>query len=242
VACPGRNQVFELIYWAHSIKACANTSKLSPDMHDHAQHVLGVPVIFNTAVVWDRLAPLPDTSQRTRTSVTETKGCATMLLPHGSELFSIYIDERQGMFVQAQGCSNSLFVLDSRWGGLRSVLPADSACLAVVYRARNEKLMLGVYDVLRVAASDKSQLPVFERQKILYELFLKAPPMDAIERHWVGLEESLLQYMKCNGNLQKIHFDVSYMLRLAPAACAPDHEHEQRTRQSYELVLRPLTL
>jgi hypothetical protein len=209
-------------------------------MHDHAQHVLGVPVIFNTAMVWDRLAPLPDTRQRTRTSIPETKDCATMLLPHGSELFSIYIDERQGMFVQAPGCPNSLFVLDSRWGGLRSVLPADNACLVVVYRARNEKLMLGVYDVLRVAAIDKSQLSVFDRQKILYELFLKAPPMDAIERHWVGLEESLLQYMKCNGNLQKIH--VSYMLRLAPAASALDSEHEQRTRQSYELVLRPLTL
>ena len=59
--------------------------------------------------------------------------------------------------------------LDARWSALRGVMPADSACLAVAYRNRTGELLLGVYDVLRVAASDTSKLGIFERQKMLHE-------------------------------------------------------------------------
>jgi hypothetical protein len=204
-------------------------------LRDHAQHVLGVPVIFNTAMAWDRLPLLPGTDRRPCTSTPGTKQCAAMLMPRGGELFSIYIDEQQGMFVQAQGCADSLHLLDMRWSGLRAVMPADSACLAVAYRNRAGQLLLGVYDVLRVAASDTSKLGIFERQQMLHELFCQAPRADAIERHWVGIEECLLDYIQKRQNVLSVPFEVDHMLRLEAAPAPPA---EQRPR--YQRVLRPL--
>ena len=204
-------------------------------LRDHAQHVLGVPVIFNTAMAWDRLPLLPGIARRPSTSTPVTKQCAAMLMPRGGELFSIYIDEQQGMFVQAQGCADSLHLLDMRWSGLRVVMPADSACLAVAYRNRAGQLLLGVYDVLRVAALDTSQLCIFERQQLLHDLFCKAPRADAIERHWVGIEECLLDYIQKRQNVLSVPFDVDHMLRLEDAL-APAAEQ----RRVYQRVLRPL--
>jgi hypothetical protein len=208
-------------------------------LRDHAQHVLGVPVIFNALMAWDRVPLLPTTGRRLRTSTADTKGCAAMLMPLGGELFSIYIDERQGMFVQAQDCADSLHLLDGRWSGLRGVMPPDSACLAVAYRSRAGQLVLGVYDVLRVAGTDTSKLGVFERQKTLHDLFSKAPRAEAIERHWVGLEESLLRYVQQRQNLLSVPFDVSHMLRLEVLAEAAEAA-EAAAPPQYQLVLRPV--
>jgi len=198
-------------------------------MREHAQHVLGIPVIFNTSMAWDRLPPLPTTDMRTCTSTAATQSCAAMLMPSGGELFSIYIDERQGMYVQAQDHADSLHLLDMRWSGLRGIIPADSACLAVVYRNRTGQLLLGVYDVLRVASSDTQHLGIFERQRMLHELFCKAPHAHAIERHWVGVEAALLEYMQKPHNLLKVPFDVAHMLRLEGGA-----------GHAYQRVLRPV--
>ena len=119
--------------------------------------------------------------------------------------------------------------LDARWSALRGVMPADSACLAVAYRNRTGELLLGVYDVLRVAASDTQHLGIFERQKMLHELFCKAPRAHAIERHWVGVEEALLDYVQKQQNLLNVPFDVAHMLRL-----------EGPAGHAYQRVLRPL--
>lgn len=220
----------------------ANTSKSSAStapaagMRDHAQHVLGVPLIFNALMVWDRVPLLPATTRRLRTSTPDTRRCAAMLMPLGGELFSIYVDERQGMFVQAQDCPDSLHLLDGRWGALRTILPPDSACLAVAYRTRAQVLVLGVYDVLRVAASDTSTLGVFERQQMLHDLFCKAPRVAGIERHWVGLEHSLLEYMKQTCNLSSVPFDIAHMLRLQ------DEQLQDEAAREYQVVLRPLQI
>ena len=220
----------------------ANTSKSGAStahaagMRDHALHVLGVPVVFNALMVWDRVPLLPATARRLRTSRPDTRQCAAMLMPLGGELFSIYVDERQGMFVQAQDCPDSLHLLDGRWGRLRQIMPPDSACLAVAYRTRTQELVLGVYDVLRVAASDTSKLGVFERQRVLHELFSKSPRVAEIERHWVGLEHSLLHYMQQTCNLASVPFDVAHMLRLQ------DEQLQDEAAREYQVVLRPLEI
>jgi len=203
-------------------------------MREHAHNVLGVPVMFTALVVWDRLARLPETRRRVCTSNNETCRCAAMLLPAGGELFSIYIDGRHGMFVQAQGEDDRLYVLNARWGALRAVLPPDSSCLVVVYTNRAGKLVLGVYDVLRVGGLDKSRACVFERQALLCDLFKQTPPLDGIERHWVGHEASLFSYMQVTHNVTSVPFEVCNMLRLC--SCTGT------TLDEYEIVLKPLMM
>ena len=155
-------------------------------MHVFAPEVLGVQVLFNARVNWDRIPALPTTRPGTRTSTQEPNECPAMLLPQGAELFAIFIDENYGMFVQPQGFADTLHVLHARWGELRRLLPADSSCLVVVYTSKSEKLTMGVYDVLRLSAHDHTQQTVFERQNVLHTLFQNAPRLDVITRHWVG--------------------------------------------------------
>ena len=209
-------------------------------MRTHAQTVLGVPVVFSAAMAWDCIPFLPATSRRTRTSTAMSKDCPAMLMPVAGELFSIYIDERKGMFVQAQDCPDLLFVLQARWSCLLQLLPADSSCLAVAYNSRSGQQVLGVYDVLRVASCDKSALGLFERQALLCELFTKAQRVHGIERHWVGLEDSLLRYVQQHQNLNSVPFEVAHMLRLARSNASKDASKSET--KEYELVLRPLSL
>jgi hypothetical protein len=210
----------------------------SERMREHAQDVLGVPVVFNALLAWDNVPQLPSTRRRTRTSTAVNKLCAAMLMPAGGELFSVYVDQRKGMFVQAQDDVDALYILDKRWGALCDVLPPDSSCLAVVYRNNVGQLVLGMYDVLRVAGSDRSVLSVFERQGLLCDLFKTAPRTPGIERHWVGLEASLLKYIQVPQNLREVPFEVAHMLRLSDTSVAAC----RGAVCEYEVVLMPLTV
>jgi hypothetical protein len=207
-------------------------------MLQHAQHVLGVQVFFAPAAVawaWDKLPALPGTDPRVQRSTKEHGDSPAMLLPRGGELYSIFADERHGLFAQAQGCEDGLFVLQQRWSALRQLLPADSSCLAVVYQNKAGALVMGVYDVLRVEGVDRSSLPAFERQAALFALFQQAPRLEGVEQHWVGLEHSLFKYMQIPERVQGVPFDVDYMLRLLPPVPAGERASQQYTR-----LLRPI--
>lgn len=157
-----------------------------------------------------------------------------MLLPREGELYSIYLDDRHGMFVHAQDFPDALFVLQTRWSSLRNVLPPDSSCLVVVYENKARKLVLGVYDVLRLRSVDKAGLSVFERQGLLNSQFQAlTDPLDSVQLHWVGTEESLFGYMQQPTNLPHIPFQVDHMLRLQPGTATQDPTQ-------YELILRPV--
>jgi len=210
-------------------------------LRKHAQHVLGVPIFFNALMAWDCIPLLPSTAPRLRTSTKETRQCAAMLMPRDGELFAIYIDGRHGIFVQAQDDPDSLHVLDGRWAGLCQIMPPDSACLAVVYRTLSQELVMGVYDVRRVATEDVSTLPVFERQRVLHELFCKAQRIAGIERHWVGHEHSLLEYVQESKNLAHVPFEVANMLRLQDGEQGVD-KFSGTPLPEYQIVLRPLVL
>jgi hypothetical protein len=205
-------------------------------MHKLAQHVLGVQVFFapaQVAWVWDMMPVLPTTARRVQCSSKTYKGSPAMLLPREGELFAIFVDERQGMFVQAQGCTDSLFVLQSRWNALKKVLPANSSCLAVVYENKSGKLVLGVYDVLRVGGVDGAASSTFERQEILFKLFQNTAGLECVERHWVGLEDALCRYIQSRGVLLSIPFEVDHLLRLL--CDSPETPGSQ-----YTLLLRPI--
>lgn len=220
---------------------CTQGTDADERLREHAQHVLGVPIFFNALMAWDRIPLLPSTAPRLRTSTKETRQCAAMLMPRGGELFAIYVDGLQGIFVQAQDHPDSLHVLDGRWGGLCKIMPPDSACLAVVYRTRSQELVMGVYDVRRVAAEDVSTLAIFERQHVLHELFCKSPRIAGIERHWVGHEQSLLEYVQEGKNVANVPFEVANMLRLQ-GGLQDGEKGVDKTLPEYQIVLRPLVL
>ena len=62
----------------------------------------------------------------------------------------------------------------------------------------------------------------------------KSPRVAEIERHWVGLEHSLLHYMQQKCNLASVPFDVAHMLRLEDGQLQDERE--------YQVVLRPLEI
>jgi hypothetical protein len=202
-------------------------------MLQHAQHVLGVQVLFapaSAAWAWDNIPMLPMTTKGLQRSTTEHRNSPAMLLPRNSELFSIFTDERHGLFVQAQGCED-LFVLQARWAVLKLLLPANSSCLVVAYENKANVLMLGVFDVLRVEGVDRSAVSVFDRQAELFSLFQKAPKLQDIEQHWVGLEHALVSYMQIPEHVRSLPFEVDHMLRLLSG--------EQKQKQ-FHLLLRPI--
>ena len=66
---------------------------------------------------------------------------------------------------------------------------------------------------------------------MLHTLFVHAPKLDVVARHWVGLEYSLLLHMQEPDSLSKIPFNVSHMMRLCSGSAA-----------QYELLLRPISI
>ncbi len=88
----------------------------------------------------------------------------------------------------------------------------------------------------RVAGAETSKLGVFERQRVLHEIFCKSPRVAEIERHWVGLKHSLLHYMQQKCNLASVPFDVAHMLRLQ------DEQLQDEPAREYQVVLRPLEI
>jgi hypothetical protein len=201
-------------------------------MHSHALHVLGVQVLLKMdglVLLEETLPKVPRCEAGRYTSSAATRECAAMLLPRGAEMFTIYIDKHGGHYVRGvegeQDCS--FFVLKERWCTLRNVLPADSTCRAIVYSLRCGRLVMGVYDVTRLAGVDKTSEPVFSRQEVLFNLWRTAAPASDIEHHWVGMEGSLFEHMREEAFLGSLPFDVDHLLRLT----APS---------TYQLVMRPL--
>lgn len=220
-------------------------------MLKHAQYVLGVHVVFTmgrASCVWDRMPSLPATSARRHVSKPRTRECPAMLFPRGSELFAVYLDERHGMFAQAQDSQGELYMMSARWGGLKHVFPADSSVLVIVYENKNAELVMGVYDVLRVGGQDKSALGTFDRQQILFDMFTAAQlagHLGGLSQHWVGMEEYLVQFLQAPGSAPP--FEVDHMLRLRPAdaraeAARDGAASEAASAWQYELVLRPLVV
>ena len=201
-------------------------------MHSHAVEVFGVPVLLKldgSVLLGETLPEAPRCEGGRYTSCAATRDCAAMLLPRGAEMFTIYIDKQGGHFVRGQEEKQDccFYVLKERWCTLRNMLPADSTCRAIVYSLRCGRLVMGVYDVTRLAGVDKTSEPVFSRQEVLFNLWRTAAPASDIEHHWVGMEGSLFEHMREEAFLGSLPFDVDHLLRLT----APS---------TYQLVMRPL--
>lgn len=202
-------------------------------MHSHATEVLGVEVLLlvdSTALLCETLPSVPRIDAGKYTSSPATSELPAMLFPRGAEIFTIYIDKNGGHFARAQ--DSGFYVLREHWRTLVHTLPPDSTCRALVYREHSGRLVMGVFDLTKLAGADKTAETIFERQEALFGLWRAAavPTVD-IMPHWVGMEGSLLNHLQNEAFLQGLPFDVDHMLRM-PAPKGGE--------AAYQLVLRPL--
>jgi hypothetical protein len=206
------------------------------DMLKHAQYILGVEIVFMLENMDEmdnmHMFDIPKIQPGKRTSSKQTKTFPAMLMPRDAELYALYRDVNDGIFVRAP-CHHSIFILQQHWGQIANVLPKDSICRVIAYRNKNGELMLGVYDLLRLCGVDQEQCSVFERQKVLYSLFSKQSAGPAIVSHWVGEEGCLLEHMKTKTFVETLPFAIDNMLCI---------DAESGSKDVYKVVLRPLLI
>jgi hypothetical protein len=206
-------------------------------MRTHAEYVLGVQVLFklnSNVLLCETMPSVPRIDAGKYKSNPSTSELPAMLLPRAAEMFTIYIDKQGGLFARAQDSSldaaqdGGFFVLQERWCALTHALPPDSTCRVMVYRDRSGRLVMGVFDLTKLAGVDQTAETVFARQEALFSLWRDAAaPTGDVEHHWVGMEGSLLEHLKDDSFLRGLPFDVDNMLRMSAPA-------------TYQLVLRPL--
>ena len=202
-------------------------------MLQHAQHILGVEIVFmlehaDMLLQSMEMHSIPQIQQRKNTSSKATSKFPAMLFPRGAELYALYTDMHDTIFVRTQG-HEGVFFLQEHWQQLTLVLPKDSICRAIVYRNKDGNLVLGVYDVLRLSGVDQKS-PIFESQKMLCSLFHNVSTGPSIVQHWVGEEGCLLEHMQTKAFFYTLPFEIDNMLRI--------DEHQDK----YSVVLRPLLM
>ena len=206
-------------------------------MQQHAQHLLGVEIVFMLEQTDELLQSmqqysLPLVQQRKFTSSASSQHFAAMLLPKNAEFFVVYTDANSEVFVRAEGYAGCFFV-QLQWAQLKELLPPETVCRALLYRNKQEQLILGVFDVLRLAGVDHTQMPVVERHKVVHQLYGRLGKMlNGIVPHWVGEEGCLLEHMRDAAFCDGLPFEIDHMLRI----------DESGTEEVYKLVLRPLQL
>jgi len=208
------------------------------DMLQHAPYILGVEIVLTLQHLHDLhyeslcSFSIPKIQAGPRSSCKRTQTLPAMLLPHDAELYVMYRDVNDGIFVRT-AAHNSIFILQQHWQQLANVLPQDSVCRVVAYKNKMGNLMLGVYDLLRVCGDDLQQHTVFERQKVLYSLFAKQNAGYTIVPHWVGEEGCLLTHLQNKQFLSSVPFKISNMLCIDAQT-----EHVD----AYKIVLKPLLI
>ena len=206
-------------------------------MQEHAQHVLGIEIVFmleqaEMLLECMEMPGIPQIAPGKNTSSKKTSTLPAMLLPRGGELYALYKDGNGSLFARTQ-CHSGVFFLQEHWQELSNVLPTDSICRAIVYRNKQGQLQLGVYDLLQLSGVKQTECSIFERQKVIDSLFKKASAGPAIVAHWVGEEGCLLQHMKNSVFFDSLPFDIDNMLRIVA-------QHGQD--DVYKVVLRPLLI
>jgi hypothetical protein len=207
-------------------------------MLQHAQHILGVEIVFmlehldELKLESTHMFDIPSTQPGKRTSSKNTKTLAAMLMPRNAELYALYRDVNDGIFVRTP-CHHSIFILQHHWRQVANVLPKDSICRVIAYRNKAGELILGVYDLLRLCGVDKKDCSVFERQQVLYSLFSQQSAGPTIVSHWVGEEGCLLEHMKTQAFVDNLPFEIDNMLCI---------NAESGREEAYKVVLRPLVV
>ncbi len=206
-------------------------------MNEHAQHVLGIEIVFmleqaEMLLEGMEMPSIPRIEPGKNTSSKTTSTSPAMLFPRGAELYALYTDGNGGIFARTPG-HEGVFFLQEHWQQLGHVLPKDSICRAIVYRNKQGKLQLGVYDLLQLSGVKQTDASIFERQKVIDSLFKNYSAGPEIVAHWVGEEGCLLQHMKTRVFFDNLPFEIDNMLRIV---ARPGQE------DLYKVVLRPLLI
>jgi hypothetical protein len=201
----------------------------------HAQHILGVEIVLTLEHLHDMQLgsfSMPHIQAGSRSSTKHTKTLPAMLMPRDSELYVLYRDVHDGIFVRT-AAHNSMFMLQKHWQQLANVLPQDSVCRVIAYKNNTGNIMLGVYDLLRLRGDDQQHYSVFDRRKVLHSLFSKQNAGPTIVPHWVGEEGCLLQHLKNKSFIDSLSFKIDNMLCI---------EAQADNRDGYKTVLKPLLI
>lgn len=157
------------------------------DMRFVSHVVLGAPVLLThhgLLQVCKNFPSLPNTSRRKCTVEDARKHDACMLLPHDAEFFSIVVDKVGGVYVQPQGSDDRIYCLQPQFASLSRLIPADSACRAIVYfyvttgahpsgssadsASAASTPILGVYDMTRLEGNDLQHMTILQRHELLH--------------------------------------------------------------------------
>jgi hypothetical protein len=176
-------------------------------------------------------------------SNTDSKNPA-MLFPQDSEIYCLYTDTNGTTFVQTQG-ENRVFFLREEWTHIKDVIKNDSMVLAIVYRNKNEELVMGIYDILKASGASYKSHNIFARQQHLFSIFAehnKTNLRPSIIPHWVGEEGSLQQHMNRSEFMNTLPFHIDYILRINESFNKATNQLSLTTPATYTLVLRPLLI
>lgn len=180
---------------------------------------------------------------RKMSSNTDSKNPA-MLFPQDSEIYCLYTDTNGTTFVQTQG-ENRVFFLREEWTHIKDVIKNDSMVLAIVYRNKNEELVMGIYDILKASGASYKSHNIFARQQHLFSIFAehnKTNLRPSIIPHWVGEEGSLQQHMNRSEFMNTLPFHIDYILRINESFNKATNQLSLTTPATYTLVLRPLLI
>jgi hypothetical protein len=220
-----------------SMQSSVRSNVRSP-MLSHAQHILGAEIVFMLDACHKQYIQMHNVARvefSKKTSSDNSSKLPAMLFPRGSEMYYLYVDTSGHTFVRTSS-HDSVFFLQQQWTHLQHIIHNDSIVLAIVYRNKQEQLVMGIYDILRASGVEYDGYNIFDRQKHLFQLFAQQTPdnfCESITAHWVGEEASLVQYMRDSAFLQTLPFEIDNMLRINQTT----GKHLQ-----YTLLLRPLLI
>ena len=170
--------------------------------------VLGDTVIMENKLLRSQIPgdwPMYVHGNANKSILPSDKEQACMLMPPESILRMLYVSSEQQCYIVEQNpdksCSVFTLVRPEYW--LNGISPRNSLFCALEYKkTQNDKTVLGLFDVLMLDNIMLTHLPIFERVARLHRQMDAIPPAfknnSNIEFHFVGQQESVLQYRNAN--------------------------------------------
>ena len=170
--------------------------------------VLGDTVIMENKLLRSQIPgnwPMYVHSNGNQQMLPSDKAQACMLMPPSSILRMLYVSSEQQCYVVEQNqdmtCAEFTLMRPEYW--LNSISPRNSLFCALEYKkTQNDKTVLGLFDVLMLDNIMLTHLPIFERVARLHRQIDAIPTTfkgnSNIEFHFVGQQDSVLQYRNAN--------------------------------------------
>lgn len=141
------------------------------------------------------------------------------LFPMDAKIVGFFVDSAGNTFVY----TDDLYKAKMEYS-LHDTVPKDSVLYAFVFKNRQGRTVVGIFDTSRVNGHCLMNLTCIERFKFIHSVFkkrdentkLNAGSLPGVYLHWVGHEGVLMDMMKNRKQKElKVDFDVDCVLRLS---------------------------